>query len=180
MITTVHLEGRGRARRMTALSLKQAHGQPPTAAFIVLIGLFCALASVAGGRSGTVAWPNVLCSPSAEDGASRPRSVVTTLRSEPLVGAPGKWITVQLVRYPPRGFTPAHVHGGDVTAYVLEGTVRSEHARLPAANYAVGQTIHEPLGTTHVFIENPSADRPAAILAITIHDEGAPLLTYLK
>jgi len=129
----------------------------------------------------SAAWPIILCSDAVpDDAATRPKSVVTTLRSESLSGMPGKRVTVQLVRFPPRGFTPAHVHGGDVTAYVLEGKIRSEHAGLPAADYDVGQTIHEPLGTTHFFIENPSFDRPAAILAITVHDDGAPLTTFIR
>jgi quercetin dioxygenase-like cupin family protein len=80
---------------------------------------------------------------------------------------------------PPQAFTPSHVHGGDVTAVVLKGTVRSEHAGLAAADYQAGETFHEPVGTTHVFIENTSTTEPAEIMAITVHDEGAPLTTFL-
>ncbi len=63
---------------------------------------------------------------------------------------------------------------------MLRGVVRSEHANLPPANYAMGTTFFEPLGTTHVFIENPSATEDAEILAVIIHDKDAPLTTYLE
>jgi len=122
--------------------------------------------------------PWILCSTSNSQPA-RPRSVVKTLRSEPLVTAAGKYVTMQLVHMPPMAFSPRHVHGGDVTAYVLKGTVRSEHAGLPAAAYHEGDVFHEPYGTTHVFFENPSATEGADVLAITVHDKGAPLTTFL-
>jgi quercetin dioxygenase-like cupin family protein len=109
----------------------------------------------------------------------RPRSVVKTLRSAPLTATRRKYITTQLVHLPPSAFSPRHVHGGDVTAYVLKGAVRSEHAGLPAADYRAGEMFYEPYGTTHVFIENPSSTEAAEILAITVHDEGAPLTTFL-
>jgi len=122
--------------------------------------------------------PQILCSSSGE-ATPRPRSQVTTISSEPVTGMPGKRVTVQLVRYPPGAFTPSHVHGGDVTAFVVKGTVRSEHAGLAAADYHAGQAFHEPFGTTHVFIENTSTTEPAEILAITVHEEGAALTTFL-
>ena len=124
--------------------------------------------------------PNILCSTSNTAPAARPKSIVTLLRSEPLAGSPGKWVSTVLVKYPPLGFTARHVHGGDVTVYVLRGVVRSEHANLPPAKYAMGTTFFEPLGTTHVFIENPSATEDAEILAVIIHDKDAPLTTYLE
>jgi quercetin dioxygenase-like cupin family protein len=124
--------------------------------------------------------PWILCSNSAGDAAApRPRSVVKTLRSEPLVTARGKYVTTQLVHMPPLAFSPRHVHGGDVTAYVLRGTVRSEHAGLPAAEFHAGDMFYEPYGTTHVFFENPSPTEAADVLAITVHDDGAPLTTFL-
>jgi quercetin dioxygenase-like cupin family protein len=101
------------------------------------------------------------------------------LRSEALVTARGKHVTTQLVHLPPLAFSPRHVHGGDVTAYVLSGTVRSEHAGLPAAEFHSGDMFYEPYGTTHVFFENPSPTDAADVLAITVHEEGAPLTTFL-
>jgi quercetin dioxygenase-like cupin family protein len=124
--------------------------------------------------------PWILCSTSNSEAVTpRPRSVVKTLRSEPLLTARGKYVTTQLVHLPPLAFSPRHVHGGDIAAYVLNGTMRSEHAGLPAADYRAGDTFYEPYGTTHVFLENPSESEAADVLAITVHDEGAPLTTFL-
>jgi quercetin dioxygenase-like cupin family protein len=118
--------------------------------------------------------PWIFCSNSNSEATTpRPRSLVKTLRSEPLVTARGKHVTAQLVHLPPRAFSPRHVHGGDVTAYVLNGT------GLPAADFHAGEMFYEPYGTTHVFLENPSATESADVLAITVHDEGAPLTTFL-
>jgi quercetin dioxygenase-like cupin family protein len=101
------------------------------------------------------------------------------LRSEPLATARGKYVTTQLVHLPPLAFSPRHLHGGDVTAYVLNGVVRSEHAGLPTAAFQAGEMFYEPYGTTHVFLENPSSTEAADVLAVTVHDEGAPLTTFL-
>jgi quercetin dioxygenase-like cupin family protein len=126
------------------------------------------------------ALPWILCStPDGQAPASRPRTAVKTLRSEALVTARGKHVTTQLVHLPPLAFSPRHVHGGDVTAYVLSGTVRSEHAGLPAAEFHSGDMFYEPYGTIHVFFENPSPTEAADVLAITVHEEGAPLTTFL-
>jgi quercetin dioxygenase-like cupin family protein len=148
--------------------------------------LFCAFATAAAmwlaakpATEAAGALPWILCSSSGEAAAPRPRSVVKTLRSEPLVTARGKYVTTQLVHMPPLALSPRHVHGGDVTAYVLRGTVRSEHAGLPAAEFHAGDMFYEPYGTTHVFFENPSPTEGADVLAITVHEDGAPLTTFL-
>jgi quercetin dioxygenase-like cupin family protein len=126
------------------------------------------------------ALPRILCStPSGQAAGPRPRTVVKTLRSEALVTARGKRATTQLVHLPPLAFSPRHVHGGDVTAYVLSGTVRSEHGGQPAAEFHSGEMFYEPHGTTHVFFENPSSTEAADVLAITVHEGGAPLTTFL-
>jgi quercetin dioxygenase-like cupin family protein len=124
--------------------------------------------------------PWIFCStPSGSAAGPRPRPVVKTLGSEPLAGTRGKYVTTQLVHLPPAAFSPRHVHGGDLTAYVLKGVVRSEHAGLPAADFRAGEIFYEPYGTTHMFIENPSSTEGADVLAITVHEEGAPLTTFL-
>jgi quercetin dioxygenase-like cupin family protein len=127
----------------------------------------------------TTGLPWILCSTSSEAATPRPRPAVKTPRSEPLTGVRGKYVTTQLVHLPPSAFSPRHVHGGDLTAYVLRGTVRSEHAGLAPANYRAGEMFYEPYGTTHVFIENPSSTEAADVLAVMVHDEGAPLTTFL-
>jgi quercetin dioxygenase-like cupin family protein len=163
---------------MIATLASRRMGQPwLLAAFAVPTAIWL-LAKPATEVASTLPW--IVCSSSnGEAAAPRPRSVVKTLRSEPLVTARGKYVTTQLVHMPPLAFSPRHVHGGDVTAYVLRGTVRSEHAGLPAADFGAGDMFYEPYGTTHVFFENPSPTEAADVLAITVHEDGAPLTTFL-
>jgi quercetin dioxygenase-like cupin family protein len=167
-----------------AISLSQTPSPLPVlwcfAALLAAATLWPSLSTAMLGAERAASLPWILCSSADRENSSRPRTVVKTLRSEPLVTAPGKFITVQLVHLPPTALSPPHVHGGDVTAYVLNGTVRSEHAGLPLAVYHAGDMFHEPYGTTHVFFENPSATESADVLAVTIHDEGATLTTFLK
>ena len=154
----------------------------PAPRFWLFAGLAAAIALwpiLKLGNQAAITLPWIVCS-TADSGASpRPRPVVETLQSEPLAGAPGKYVTTQLVHLPPSAFSPRHVHGGDVTAYVLRGTVRSEHAGLSAADYHAGEVFYEPYRTTHVFIENLSSTESADVLAIMVHDKDAPLTTFL-
>jgi quercetin dioxygenase-like cupin family protein len=124
------------------------------------------------------ALPWIVCSTQNGESA-RPRTVVRTLRSEPLAAAPGKMVTTQLVHLPPSASSPPHVHGGDVTAYVLRGAVRSAHAGLAVADYRAGEMFYEPYGTTHAFFENRSSTESADVLAVTVHEPGAALTTFL-
>jgi len=131
-------------------------------------------------HAGQVALPFVLCSSVAGTPSPRPTSVVTVVQSEPLVDMPGKRITTLLVHYAPRAATPKHTHGGAVTAYVLTGQVRSQLNAGPMGAFHQGDMFYEPVGTIHTFIENPSSDEPAEILATIVHDEGATLTTLLE
>ncbi len=124
--------------------------------------------------------PSILCSNSGGADTPRPTSVVTVLQSEPLTDMPGKRVTTLLVRYEPRAFTPKHTHGGAVTAYVLRGSLRSQLNAGPVGAFREGGIFHEPVGTIHTFIENPSSDEPAELLATIVHDEGAQLTTLLE
>lgn len=159
---------------------------PASSSPVSRLWLFAGLAAatalwtiVKPGNEAAITLPWIVCSNSANEASARPRPVVETLQSEPLAAAPGKYVTTQLVHLPPLAFSPRHVHGGDVTAYVIKGTVRSEHANLPAADFHAGDMFYEPYGTTHAFIENLSATESADVLAIMVHDKGAPLTTFL-
>ncbi|MGI4954440.1 MAG: cupin domain-containing protein [Janthinobacterium lividum] len=121
--------------------------------------------------------PSILCSVSAPGGL-RPSTTVQVLRTEG-VGDGSDWrITTLLVSFPPHAFTPRHVHGGALTAYVLSGGVRSQLNDGPVAELRQGDTFHEAVGTIHSFIENPD-DEPASVLATIIHPPDAPLTTML-
>ncbi|PJI48639.1 MAG: hypothetical protein CTR55_13335 [Pseudomonas sp.] len=102
---------------------------------------------------------------------ARPATQVTRLSCEPLVDLPGKVITTLQVDFPPNGFTPAHRHPGALTAIVLSGQVRSQMQGMPAQTYRAGQTWFEPSRELHLFAENPSASKPARLLAVIVSDE---------
>jgi len=153
---------------------------------VALIGTAAALVAPGKGlptawRTGASTMPLILCSTRGADPATpRPGAAVTVLQSEALSDMPGKRITTVLVRYPPHGMTPRHVHGGAVTAYVLSGHIRSQLNDGPIGVYGPGEMFYEPIGTVHSISENPSADEPAELLATFVHDEGATLTTFVE
>lgn len=119
--------------------------------------------------------------PAGSEGAVRPATSNKILSCEPLPHVPGKSITTQLVDFPPQAYTPAHRHPGSVSVVVLEGTIRSQIAGSPAADYHAGQTFFEPPGALHLFAENPDASVHAKILATYVADENCgPLLVLEK
>jgi quercetin dioxygenase-like cupin family protein len=119
--------------------------------------------------------PATLCS-TPLSGDTRPASVVSVLRSEAVGGGSDRRITTLLVHFPPHAFTPRHIHGGALTAYVLAGRVRSQLGAGPLAELRQGDTFYEAVGTIHTFIENPD-DEPADVLATIVHEPGAALTT---
>jgi quercetin dioxygenase-like cupin family protein len=113
--------------------------------------------------------------------AARPATSNKILSCEPLPHVPGKSITTQVVDFPPLAYTPAHRHPGSVTVFVLAGTIRSQIAGTPVADYQAGQTFFEPPGALHLFAENPDPKTPARLLATYVTDENCgPLLVLEK
>jgi quercetin dioxygenase-like cupin family protein len=113
----------------------------------------------------------------AVDGA-RPKSIVSIVSQEDI--GDGRMLTVQRVQYPPRGFTPKHVHGGVVQAYVTKGVLRSHVSGQEPGEFAVGGTFHETYGATHYFVENPSSTEWAELLAIQVHRKDEALTTFVE
>lgn len=120
-------------------------------------------------------FPATLCS-TPLSGDARPSSAVSILRSEAVGDGSELRITTLLVHFPPHAFTPRHIHGGALTAYVLSGRVRSQLDAGSIAELRPGDTFHEAVGTTHAFIENQD-DQPADVLATIVHAPGAALTT---
>jgi quercetin dioxygenase-like cupin family protein len=102
--------------------------------------------------------------------AHRPATVVRPLSCEPLPNVPGKSVTTALVDFPPGGYTGPHRHPGSVTAYVVSGTIRSQMAGGPAADYHAGQVWFEAPRALHLFAENASTDKPAQLLVTFVAD----------
>jgi len=111
--------------------------------------------------------------------ATRPATSVRPVSCEKLPNVPGKSITTVIVDFPPNAFSPRHRHPGSVTAFMLNGAVRSQLDNGPAETFTVGQSWFEPPGTIHMFAENASATEPASLLAIFVADEDCgPLTIY--
>jgi quercetin dioxygenase-like cupin family protein len=108
------------------------------------------------------------------------QDVVEPISSHALPNVPGKRVTIVRVFYGPGGFTPAHRHGGSVTAYVTKGEIRSQLAGGPVETFGVGQSFFEPPGAVHLVSANASMTEPAELIAVFVADEGAQLTTLVK
>ncbi|WP_133649178.1 cupin domain-containing protein [Paraburkholderia flava] len=132
------------------------------------------LAELCGGGADQ---PLFSSTPARPGEAARPMTKVTVLSCEPLPDVPGKTMTTTLVEFPPRAYTPAHRHPGSVTAFVVEGTVRSQLEGGPAVDYTAGATWFEAPRELHLFAENPDPVRPAKLLATFVTDRDCGPLT---
>jgi len=120
----------------------------------------------------------------AENGTSaaasgRPATEIKPISCTPLPDIPGKAVTVAIVDFPPDAYTPRHHHPGNVTAFVLKGTLKSQLAGEPPMTYTQGQSWFEPKGAIHLFAENASKTEPASLLAMFVADENCGPLTVL-
>jgi quercetin dioxygenase-like cupin family protein len=101
---------------------------------------------------------------------ARPATTLRILSCVPLPHVDGKSVTTAIVAFPPDAFTPAHRHPGSVTAFVLEGSVRSQMQGEAPRVYPRGATWFEPPNALHLFAENASSTRPAELLVVFLAD----------
>jgi quercetin dioxygenase-like cupin family protein len=120
-------------------------------------------------------FPLPLCAGEAAAG-----NKVELVNSYAIPDMPGKRVTVVRVTYGPGGFTPAHRHGGIVTAYITKGQIRSQLNDGPVEIFDVGQSFFEPLGTIHRVSANASNTEWAELIAVFVADEGAQLTTLIE
>src|SRR5258708_7731938 len=103
----------------------------------------------------------VLClaSGAAQAAPSRPDFVF----NDPIPNIPGKSILAVVVDYPPGVSNPPHRHARSafVTAYVLQGAVRSQVDDGPVKVYHAGEYFTEKPGAHHRISENASKTEPA-------------------
>lgn len=100
--------------------------------------------------------------------------------NNPIPNIPGKSLLGVVVSYPPGGKNKSHHHAPSafITAYVLEGAVRSQVDDGPVKVYHAGEYFTEKPGAHHMISENASATEPAKMLAIFVLDTGQqPLST---
>ena len=99
--------------------------------------------------------------------------------AEKLSVAAGKTLTAQIVHYPPGGASKSHRHDGDVFAFVLSGSIRSQtEGQGDAKVYRPGEGRFERRGEHHVVSENASKTEPASMLVVFVHNDGATLTTF--
>jgi quercetin dioxygenase-like cupin family protein len=94
--------------------------------------------------------------------------------NNPIPNIPGKSILAVVVDYPPGVSNPPHHHARSafVTAYVLQGAVRSQVDDGPVKVYHAGEYFTENPGAHHRISENASKTEPAKMLAIFVLDTG--------
>ena len=94
--------------------------------------------------------------------------------NNPIPNIPGKSLLAVVVDYPPGVSNPPHHHAKSafVTAYVLQGAVRSQVDDGPLKVYHVGEYFTEKPGAHHMVSENASKTEPAKMLAIFVLDTG--------
>jgi quercetin dioxygenase-like cupin family protein len=100
--------------------------------------------------------------------------------NNPIPNIPGKSLLAVVVDYPPGVSNPPHHHARSafVTAYVLQGAVRSQVDDGPVKVYHAGEYFTENPGAHHRISENASKTEPAKMLAIFVLDTGdMPLST---
>lgn len=126
--------------------------------------------ALVGSTAGHMAGP---MRPVEDDAAAlRPATTVAVVSCSPLPHVPGKSITTAVVTFPPGAYSPRHRHPGSVTAYVLEGTIRSQLAGGEPGMFVAGQGWFEPPGVVHLLAENPSDRDVARLLAVFVADQG--------
>lgn len=101
---------------------------------------------------------------------------VTDLMTQPLVGVPGKEVTMITVDYAPGGADPVHRHNASAFVYVLEGVVAMQMEGGEKVTLRPGQTFYEDPNGVHLVGRNVSDTEPAKFLVVLVKNEGAPLL----
>ncbi|MDG4881734.1 cupin domain-containing protein [Mesorhizobium sp. WSM4884] len=89
--------------------------------------------TIAGGQDAHI---HMMGAGAGEGASARPTTTVKPLSCEKLPNVPGHSITTALVEFPPNAYTPRHRHPGAVTAFVLNGTLRSRLEGGPAGSSA--------------------------------------------
>lgn len=97
----------------------------------------------------------------------------TDIMRNPVSGAPGKEIVVQLVEFPPGAMSPRHFHNGEEVFYVLEGGTIETPGRgaqeREAGAYGINQREVPHAGYT------VTGDRTIKILSVYVVDKDKDL-----
>jgi quercetin dioxygenase-like cupin family protein len=105
---------------------------------------------------------------------------VTTLRTQPLTGIPGKEGMMVTVEYAPGATSAAHRHNAYTFVYVLEGSVVMQVNGGKEVTLGPGQTFYESPEDVHTVSRNASRTKPAKFLVFFVKDQGAPTTVPVK
>ncbi len=124
---------------------------------------------------------SLACGPAtASDTTAPPANQPKFAFNNPIPNIPGKSLLAVVVDYPPGAHNAPHHHAASafITAYVLEGAVRSQVDDGPVRVYHAGEYFTENPGAHHRLSENASQTEPAKMLAIFVLNTGdMPLST---
>jgi quercetin dioxygenase-like cupin family protein len=101
---------------------------------------------------------------------------VTPLLTKPLVGIPGKEVTMITVEYPPGGTDPVHRHNASAFLYVLEGSIVMQMKGGKQVTLHSGDIFYEDPRRIHLVGRNASKTKPAKFLVFLVKDRNAPIL----
>lgn len=113
--------------------------------------------------------------PASASAAGEPPRV-TELMTKPLIGVPGKEVTMLKVEYGPGGADPVHRHDANAFVYVLDGTVEMQMKGGEKVKLAPGQTFYEDPSGIHQVGRNVSDTKPASFVVVLVKDVGKPAL----
>ena len=105
---------------------------------------------------------------------------VTDLMTKPLVGVPGKEVTMITVDYAPGAADPVHRHDASAFVYVLEGAVEMQMAGGEKVTLGPGQTFYEDPNGVHLVGRNASETEPAKFVVVLVKNEAAPILVPVE
>jgi len=136
-------------------------------AAMAIVSIGCVPAHVASGQTPA--------SPQQNPANNRTRTVLVT----PLPKLQGAHLkaTVMEVRYGPGESSLPHTHGCAVTAYVVQGAIRTQMEGEAETIYKAGGSFYEPPNTVHLVSANASATEPAMFVASFVCDHDTPLTT---
>jgi quercetin dioxygenase-like cupin family protein len=99
---------------------------------------------------------------------------ITELRTQALVGAPGKEVTMITVEYAPGAADPVHRHDASAFIYVLEGSIVMAMQGDKEVTLHPGDTFYEEPHGVHLVGRNASDKVPAKFVVFLVKDEGKP------
>lgn len=133
-------------------------------------------------RTAFAAAPLLLCPflSFATDAGPAAAEQVTQLKSQDLLGAPGKEALMLTVTYGAGAASLPHRHDAQVFVYVLEGEVTMQVQGQAPVTLRAGQTFYEGPDDIHQVSANASHTTSAKILVFMVKDKAKPASRIIR